>query len=57
MNDTADNEAFFVNLRALNRVAQPGELAGSVPYFASDDLSLETATASLVGGGASIKRA
>lgn len=56
MNDTADKQAFITNLHALKRVASPEEIARSVLYFASDDSSFVTGTASLVDGGASITR-
>jgi len=46
----------MTNLHALKRVAQPDELARSVPYLASDDSAFVTGTASLVDGGASITR-
>src|ERR1700741_1965832 len=56
MNDTPDKQSFITNLHALKRVADPDELARSVLYFASDDSSFVTGTASLVDGGASITR-
>lgn len=56
MNDTADKQAFVINLHALKRVATPEELARSVLYLASDDSSFVTGTASLVDGGLSITR-
>jgi NAD(P)-dependent dehydrogenase (short-subunit alcohol dehydrogenase family) len=56
MNNTAESQAFITNLHALKRVATPEELARSVLYFASDDSSFVTGTASLVDGGASITR-
>ncbi|TCR90812.1 SDR family oxidoreductase [Rhizobium sp. BK376] len=56
MNDTPDKQDFITNLHALKRVAAPDELARSVLYFASDDSSFVTGTASLVDGGASITR-
>ncbi|OWW05089.1 glucose dehydrogenase [Rhizobium sp. R72] len=56
MNDTEDKQSFITNLHALKRVAAPEELARSVLYFASDDSSFVTGTASLVDGGASITR-
>lgn len=55
-NDTAESQAFVTNLHALKRVAKPDELARSVLYFASDDSSFVTGTASLVDGGVSITR-
>jgi len=56
MNNTPESQAFVTNLHALKRVAKPEELARSVLYFASDDSSFVTGTASLVDGGASITR-
>jgi len=56
MNDTEGKQGFITNLHALKRVAAPEELARSVLYFASDDSSFVTGTASLVDGGASITR-
>lgn len=56
MNDTAESQAFVRNLHALKRVATPAELARSVLYFASDDSSFVTGTASLIDGGVSITR-
>jgi NAD(P)-dependent dehydrogenase (short-subunit alcohol dehydrogenase family) len=56
MNDTSESQAFIRNLHALKRVATPAELARSVLYFASDDSSFVTGTASLIDGGVSITR-
>jgi NAD(P)-dependent dehydrogenase (short-subunit alcohol dehydrogenase family) len=56
MNDTGESQAFITNLHALKRVATPEEIARSVLYFASDDSSFVSGTASLVDGGASITR-
>jgi NAD(P)-dependent dehydrogenase (short-subunit alcohol dehydrogenase family) len=56
MNDTADKQAFIINLHALKRVGQPEEIARSVLYLASDDSSFVSGTASLVDGGLSITR-
>ena len=56
MNDTPDKQSFVTNLHALKRVAGPEEIARSVLYFASDDSSFVTGTASLIDGGASITR-
>jgi NAD(P)-dependent dehydrogenase (short-subunit alcohol dehydrogenase family) len=56
MNNTAESQSFVTNLHALKRVAKPEELARSVLYFASDDSSFVTGTASLVDGGVSITR-
>jgi NAD(P)-dependent dehydrogenase (short-subunit alcohol dehydrogenase family) len=56
MNDTAESQDFIRNLHALKRVATPAELAHSVLYFASDDSSFVTGTASLIDGGVSITR-
>jgi NAD(P)-dependent dehydrogenase (short-subunit alcohol dehydrogenase family) len=56
MNNTPESQAFVTQLHALKRVATPQELARSVLYFASDDSSFVTGTASLVDGGVSITR-
>jgi NAD(P)-dependent dehydrogenase (short-subunit alcohol dehydrogenase family) len=56
MNDTSESQAFIRNLHALKRIATPTELARSVLYFASDDSSFVTGTASLIDGGVSITR-
>jgi NAD(P)-dependent dehydrogenase (short-subunit alcohol dehydrogenase family) len=56
MNSTPEAQSFVTHLHALKRVATPEELARSVLYFASDDSSFVTGTASLVDGGASITR-
>lgn len=56
MNDTPDKTQFVTQLHALKRVATPEELARSVLYFASDDSSFVTGTASLIDGGLSINR-
>ncbi|NTF40664.1 SDR family oxidoreductase [Rhizobium rhizogenes] len=56
MNDTAEKQAFIINLHALKRVAGPEEIARSVLYLASDDASFVSGTASLVDGGLSITR-
>lgn len=56
MNDTPDKTAFVTGLHALKRVATPEEVARSVLYFASDDSSFVSGTASLVDGGLSINR-
>ena len=56
MNGTSESQAFITGLHALKRAASPDELARSVLYFASDDSSFVTGTASLVDGGASITR-
>lgn len=55
-NDTAESQAFVTNLHALKRVGKPDELARAVLFFASDDASFITGTASLVDGGVSITR-
>lgn len=55
-NSTAESQAFVTNLHALKRVGKPDELARSVLFFASDDSSFVTGTASLVDGGVSITR-
>jgi NAD(P)-dependent dehydrogenase (short-subunit alcohol dehydrogenase family) len=56
MNDTPDKQGFITGLHALKRVGTPEEIARSVLYFASDDSSFVTGTASLVDGGVSITR-
>ena len=56
MNGTPEAQAFVTNLHALKRVATPQELARAVLYFASDDSSFVSGTASLVDGGLSITR-
>jgi NAD(P)-dependent dehydrogenase (short-subunit alcohol dehydrogenase family) len=56
MNDTSESQDFIRNLHALKRIATPAELARSVLYFASDDSSFVTGTASLIDGGVSITR-
>jgi len=55
-NNTAESQAFVTSLHALKRVGKPDELARSVLFFASDDSSFVTGTASLVDGGVSITR-
>jgi NAD(P)-dependent dehydrogenase (short-subunit alcohol dehydrogenase family) len=56
MNDSPEKTGFVTQLHALKRVATPEELARSVLYFASDDSSFVTGTASLIDGGLSINR-
>lgn len=56
MNETPEKQAFIAALHALKRVATAEEIAKSVLYFASDDSSFVTGTASLVDGGTSITR-
>jgi NAD(P)-dependent dehydrogenase (short-subunit alcohol dehydrogenase family) len=56
MNSTPESQQYISNLHALRRVAAPDELAKAVLFFASDDSSFVTGTASLVDGGASITR-
>ncbi|MDY0746357.1 SDR family oxidoreductase [Paucibacter sp. R3-3] len=56
MNNTPESQAFVTNLHALKRVGTPQELARSVLFFASDDSSFVSGTASLVDGGLSITR-
>ncbi len=56
MNDTADKQAFITGLHALKRVGQPIEIARTALFFASDDSSFVTGTASLIDGGLSITR-
>ena len=57
MNDTPEKTSFVDGLHALKRAAQPEELARSVIYLAFEDSTFLTGTATLAGGGASIKRA
>ncbi|MGN6480042.1 SDR family oxidoreductase [Luteibacter sp.] len=56
MNNTPESQQYISNLHALRRVASPEELAKAVLFFASDDSSFVTGTASLIDGGASITR-
>jgi NAD(P)-dependent dehydrogenase (short-subunit alcohol dehydrogenase family) len=56
MNGDAESQAFITNLHALKRIATPDELANAILFFASDDSSFVTGTASLIDGGASITR-
>lgn len=56
MNNTPESQQYITNLHALRRVASPDELAKAVLFFASDDSSFVTGTASLIDGGASITR-
>jgi NAD(P)-dependent dehydrogenase (short-subunit alcohol dehydrogenase family) len=56
MNNTPESQAFITGLHALKRVGKPEEVARSVLYFASDDSTFVTGTASLVDGGISITR-
>lgn len=56
MNNTEESRAFITGLHALKRAATPDEIARSVLYFASDDSSFVTGTASLIDGGVSITR-
>lgn len=56
MNDTADKEAFMVNMSALKRLGRPEELAAAALFLASDDSTFVTGTAMLVDGGATITR-
>ena len=56
MNNTPESQAFVTNLHALKRVATPQELARSVLFYASDDSSFVSGTASLIDGGLSITR-
>jgi NAD(P)-dependent dehydrogenase (short-subunit alcohol dehydrogenase family) len=56
MNNTPESQTFIKGLHALKRVATPEELARSVLYFASDDSSFVSGTASLVDGGLSVTR-
>lgn len=54
MNNTPEAVAFLENAHALKRVGNVDELAKTVLFFASDDSSFVTGTASLVDGGISI---
>ena len=56
MNNTEESRTFITGLHALKRAATPDEIARSVLYFASDDSSFVTGTASLIDGGVSITR-
>jgi NAD(P)-dependent dehydrogenase (short-subunit alcohol dehydrogenase family) len=56
MNGDAESQAFITNLHALKRIATPDELANAILFFASDDSSFVTGSASLIDGGASITR-
>ena len=56
MNDTEAAQTFVTNLHALKRVGTPEEIARSVLFFASDDSSFVSGTATLVDGGLSITR-
>ncbi|QWT19700.1 SDR family oxidoreductase [Bacillus sp. NP157] len=56
MNDTPESQETLRRMHALQRVATPDELAKAVLFYASDDASFITGTASLVDGGASISR-
>ena len=56
MNNTPESQTFVKSLHALKRVATPEELARSVLFFASDDSSFVSGTASLVDGGLSVTR-
>jgi len=56
MNNTPESQTFIKGLHALKRVATPQELARSVLFFASDDSSFVSGTASLVDGGLSVTR-
>jgi NAD(P)-dependent dehydrogenase (short-subunit alcohol dehydrogenase family) len=56
MNNTPESQEYISKLHALRRVASPDELARAVLFFASDDSSFVTGTASLIDGGASISR-
>ena len=55
-NSTPEARAHLSTLHALKRAGTPEEIARSVLYFASDDSSFVTGTASLVDGGISIAR-
>jgi NAD(P)-dependent dehydrogenase (short-subunit alcohol dehydrogenase family) len=56
VNNSPDKQAFINGFHAVKRAAQPEELVRSVLFLASDDASFVTGTASLVDGGASIRR-
>jgi NAD(P)-dependent dehydrogenase (short-subunit alcohol dehydrogenase family) len=56
MNNTEAAQTFVTNLHALKRVGTPEEIARSVLFFASDDSSFVSGTATLVDGGLSITR-
>lgn len=56
MNDTEEAQTFITNLHALKRISTPEEVARSVLFFASDDSSFVSGTATLVDGGLSITR-
>jgi NAD(P)-dependent dehydrogenase (short-subunit alcohol dehydrogenase family) len=55
-NSTPEARDHLSSLHALKRPGTPEEIARSVLYFASDDSSFVTGTASLVDGGISIAR-
>jgi NAD(P)-dependent dehydrogenase (short-subunit alcohol dehydrogenase family) len=55
-NSTPEAREHLSTLHALKRAGTPEEIARSVLYFASDDSSFVTGTASLVDGGISIAR-
>ena len=55
-NSTPEAREHLSALHALKRAGTPEEIARSVLYFASDDSSFVTGTASLVDGGISIAR-
>lgn len=57
MNDTPEKQGFITGLHALKRVGTPEEIARSVLFFASDDSSFVSGTATLLDGGLSITRA
>ncbi len=54
MNNTPEAVAFLENAHALKRVGNTEELAKTVLFFASEDSSFVTGTATLVDGGISI---
>lgn len=54
MNNTPEAVAFLENAHALKRVGNTEELARTVLFFASEDSSFVTGTATLVDGGISI---
>jgi NAD(P)-dependent dehydrogenase (short-subunit alcohol dehydrogenase family) len=55
-NETAEQQAYLINLHALKRIAAPDELAQAALYLASDASSFQSGTAMLVDAGLSITR-
>lgn len=56
MNGTPEALAHVASLHALQRMAQPEEIARAALFLASDDASFVTGTAMLVDGGVSVHR-